>query len=66
MDAQAHLGQYQRAEERLALHELIRVGVGRQEDLRLLYNVSARFQETLECFCFWIFVILVFGLQHAN
>ncbi|EFJ52278.1 hypothetical protein VOLCADRAFT_115922 [Volvox carteri f. nagariensis] len=30
----------QKAQERLSLHELIRVGVGRQEDLRLLQNVA--------------------------
>ncbi|KAG2430474.1 hypothetical protein HXX76_009997 [Chlamydomonas incerta] len=30
----------QKAQDRLALHELIRVGVGRQEDLRLLQNVA--------------------------
>ncbi|GFR40030.1 hypothetical protein Agub_g566 [Astrephomene gubernaculifera] len=30
----------QKAQERLALHEVIRVGVGRQEDLRLLQNVA--------------------------
>lgn len=29
----------QKAQERLAIHELIRVGVGREEDLRLLQNV---------------------------
>ena len=29
-----------RAQERLSLHELIRVGVARQEDLRLLQQVS--------------------------
>lgn len=32
----------QKAQDRLALHEIIRVGMGRQEDLRLLQNVSAR------------------------
>ncbi|GLI63857.1 hypothetical protein VaNZ11_006967 [Volvox africanus] len=30
----------QKAQERLSLHELIRVGLGRQEDLRLLQNVA--------------------------
>ncbi|KXZ44043.1 hypothetical protein GPECTOR_75g767 [Gonium pectorale] len=32
----------QKAQERLSLHELIRVGVGRQEDLRLLQNVAVQ------------------------
>ncbi len=30
----------QKAHERLALHELLRIGLGRQEDLRLLQNVG--------------------------
>lgn len=31
-----------RAQERLALHELLRIGLGRQEDLRLLQNVGQK------------------------
>ena len=35
-----HAEALQRAEERIAIHELIRLGVGRHEDLRLLQKVG--------------------------